>query len=190
MMRYVLMVILAVSASAGEALAQESLLEKVPSLQETALRADAGVLGCGVGKVTLITSTGQLETFINSDPIKVFGRTIRVSDLLPLLEARAEANRSGAVNPMSGEVGSLTYVVLYTLSVAKDPASIEAIASLLNDNDGDIRAWSAIALYRIAESGEALKARIQEIKFPQAAVDSARSRSSEPPAWVQIGPGI
>jgi hypothetical protein len=189
MMRCLLMVVLAASAAAGEAEAQESLLGKVPKLQETARRANAGALGCGFGKVTLITSRGQLDTFMASDPIHVFGRTIRVSDLLPLLEARAEANRSGAENPMSGEVGDLTYVILYTLSRAKDPDSIPVIAELLKDKGETIRGWAAIALYEIAESGEELRAKIKEIRFPQPAVDSAKARSTKPPAWVQIAPG-
>ena len=43
---------------------------------------------------------------------------MRVSDVLPLLEARDQFNRTGIVNPMAGEVSDLTYVVLYTLSLA------------------------------------------------------------------------
>ena len=189
MKRYALMVVLALTASAAEVTAQERLLERVPELQETARRANAGAMGCGVGKVTLITGTGRLETFANLDPIQVFGRTIRVSDLLPLLEARAEANRSGASNPMSGDVSDLAYVALYTLSLAKDPASVPAVAGLLDDKHDTIRGWAALALYEIATSGDGAKARVREIEFPQAAVDSARARSKEPPDWVRIKPG-
>lgn len=64
---------------------------------------------------------GQVKTESGLDPIRVFGSTIEVSDLLPLLEARAQFNRTGVVNPMSGVVTDLTYVVLYTLSLAKEP---------------------------------------------------------------------
>lgn len=189
-MKYMLLTVLAVSASAGGAFAQESLLEKVPRLQETARRANAGALGCGFGKLTLITSTGRIDTFTGLDPIQVFGRTIRVADLLPLLEARAEANRSGAVNPMSGDVSDLAYVVLYTLSLAKDPASIPAVAGLLDDKDEVVRGWSAMALYEIAGAGEEAKAKVRAIEFPRAAVDSAKARGKGPPDWVRIAPGL
>ena len=188
-MRYILPIALALFALAGNGSAQERLLAKVPQLQETARRANGGELGCGAGAVTLITSRGPVKAFGSLDPIQVFGRTIIVADLLPLLEARAEFNRSGATNPMAGEVGDLTYVVLYTLSRAKDPDSIPVIAELLKDKDDVIRGWSAIALYEIAKSDEGLKAKIQEIRFPRPAIDSAKARSTEPPPWVQVAPG-
>jgi len=120
----------------------------------------------------------------------VFGNTVRVSDLLTLLEARAKSNRGGAANPMSGDVSDLAYVVLYTLSLAKDPVSIRVIAELLEDKDDVIRYWSAITLYKMAKSDEKLKAKIQKIKFPQSAVQSAKSGGPETPAWVRIKPGL
>lgn len=189
-MRYILTVVLTLFALAGNAFAQERLLEKVPKLQEIARRANAGAEGCGVGIVTLITSKGQVKSPSGLDPIHVFDGPIKVSDLLTLLEARAESNRTGVVNPMSGEVSDLTYVVLYTLSLAKDPDSIPAIVELLKDKDEVIRGWSAIALYEMAKSSEELKVKIQEVEFPQAAVDSAKSRSAAPPAWVKIATGL
>ena len=122
--------------------------EKSLTLQDTARRANRGQLGSGTGTVTLITSRGQVKTESGLDPIRVFGSTIKVSDLLPLLEARAQFNRSGVANPMSGVVTDLTYVVLYTLSLAKDPDSIPVIAELLKDKDHESSCgWSAIALY-------------------------------------------
>jgi hypothetical protein len=189
-MRYILTIALILFALAGNAFAQERLLEKVPKLQETARRGNTGVLGCGVGAVTLITSKGQIKSSSNLDPIHVFGGTIRVSDLLPLLEARAESNRGGVSNPMSGNVSDLMYVVLYTLSLSKDPDPIQVIAELLKDKDDVIRGWSAIALYETAKSSEDLKTKIHSINFPQAAVDSAKGRGVEPPAGLQITSGI
>lgn len=189
-MKYILTIVLTLLAIAGNAFAQEPLLKKVPKLQETARRANTGALGCGVGVLTLITSKGQIKSPSNLDPIHVFGGTIRVSDLLPLLEARAESNRGGVSNPMSGNVGDLMYVVLYTLSLAKDPDSIPVIAELLKDKNDATRGWSAIALYEIAKSSEESKNKIQSIKFPQAAVVSARGRGVEPPAGLQITSGI
>jgi HEAT repeat protein len=91
---------------------------------------------------------------------------------------------------MSGEVSDLTYVVLYTLSLAKDPDSIPVIVELLKDKEDVIRGWSAIALYEIAKFSEQLRVKIEEVKFPQAAVDSAKARGVEPPPWVQIASGI
>ena len=190
MMRRIPAIALALFTLAGACLAQERMLDRVPQLQETARRANGGELGCGLGLFTLITSRGEVKASGILDPIQVFGRTIRVADLLPLLEARAEFNRSGAVNPMSGEVADLTYVVLYTLAQAKDPDSISVIAELLKDREGRIRGWAAIALYEMAKSDEELKAKIQKIKFPQSAVNSAKSRSNEPPDWVLIAPDI
>jgi hypothetical protein len=171
----------------GGVFAQERLLEKVPQLQETARRANRGELGRTIGHITLITSRGQIKAeFVSGDPIRLFGQPIKVSDLLPLLEARAEFNRTGVVNPMSGQVADLTYVVLYTLSLAKDPDAIPVIAELLKDKESVICGWAAVALYETAKFSEELRAKIEATKFPQAAVDSARARGSSPPRWLQI----
>jgi ABC-type amino acid transport system permease subunit len=171
----------------GEVFAQERLLEKVPQLQETARRANRGELGRTIGTITLITSRGQVKVEgVSATPFRLFGQPIKVSDLLPLLEARGEFNRTGAVNPMSGQVADLTYVVLYTLSLAKDPDTISVIAELLKDKDSVICGWAAIALYETAKFSEELRAKIEAIKFPQAAVDSARARGVPSPRWLQI----
>jgi hypothetical protein len=175
----------------SDVFAQEELLKKVPQLQETARRANRGELGRTIGHITLITSRGEVKAeFVSATPTLLFGRPIKVSDLLPLLAARAQFNRTGVVNPMSGEVSDLTYVVLYTLSLAKDPDSIPVIVELLKDKEDVIRGWSAIALYEIAKFSEQLRVKIEEVKFPQAAVDSAKARGVEPPPWVQIASGI
>jgi hypothetical protein len=171
-------------------LAQADLLSKVPQLQQIAKRANAGVLGDGTGTLTLLTSRGRLTVKAGLDPIHVFGNTVRVSDVLVLLKARAAFIRTGAVNPMSGDVSDLAFVVLETLSFAKDPESIPVIADLLQDTDDVIRGWAAIALYRIAESNEELKATVRQIAFPRAAVHSAQARGEQPPVWLKIVSGI
>ena len=188
-MKYVLITTLATLFFANNCLAQDSLLEKVPQLQEVARQATGGAKGCGKGTFTLITSNGEIRASSSLDPIHVFGKTIRVSDLLVLLKARADSNRTGEINPMSGEVSQLAYVVLLTLSLAQEPDTIPVIAELLNDKDDTIRAWSAIVLYRIAQSNGDLKAEIEKIKFPKLAVQSAKGRSVEPPEWLQIADG-
>jgi hypothetical protein len=190
MMRHILITVLILFVLIGNGFAQDDLLKKVPQLQVTARRANGGELGCGEGPVTLITSRGQIEAQSGLDTFQVFGDTIRVSDLLVLLDARAKSNRTGVVNPMSGEVSDLAYVVLSTLSLAKDPVSIPVIAELPKDKDDVIRAWAAIALYEIAKSSEELQTEIRKITFPQAAIDSAKARGVEPPVWVQITSGI
>jgi hypothetical protein len=189
-MRRISAIALALFALACNCFAQERLLDRVPQLQETARRANGGELGCGVGFFTLITSRGEVKASGGLDPVQVFGRTIKVADLLPLLEARAAFNHSGAANPMSGQVTDLTFVVLYTLARAKDPDSISVIAELLKDREDGIRGWAAIALYDIAKSDEGLKAKIQKIEFPESAVVSARGRGNPPPDWVRIAPDI
>jgi hypothetical protein len=175
---------------ASHVYAEERLLEKVPQLQDTARRDNRGELGRTIGTITLITSRGQVKVEgVSAIPIRLFGQPIKVSDLLPLLEARAETNRTGIPNPMSGEVSDLTYVVLFTMSLAKDPDSISVIAELLKDQNEVIRGWSAIALYEIAKFSDQARGKIQAVKFPKPAVDSAKARGKEPPPWVQIESG-
>ena len=133
---------------------EDSVLERVRHLQETAKAAAGGELGCGMGTVTLITSGGQVVAECDLDPILVFGRVIEVSDLHLLLAARAESNRNGAGGPMSGEVSELCSVCLLTLSLAGDPESVGAIAPLLDDPSDVVRGWAAIALFRMARADD------------------------------------
>ena len=164
--------------------AQEPLLEQVPQLQDTARRSNRGEFGNTVATITLITIRGQVKTeWASATPIRIFGHPIKVSDLLPLLEARAEFNRTGVVNPMSGQV------MLYTLSLAKDPEAISVVAELLKDKESVICGWAAIALYETAKFSDEVRGKIQTVNFPKAAVDSAKARGREPPGWVQMEVG-
>jgi hypothetical protein len=173
----------------GNALAQEPLLEKVPQLQDRARRSNRGEFGNTVGTITVITSRGEVkDEWGSTTPVRLFGHPIKVSDLLPLLEARAEFNRTGVVNPMSGQVADLTFVVLDTLSRAKDLDAIPVVAELLKDKNNVICGWAAIALYETAKLSDAVRGKIETVKFPKGAVDRAKSRGREPPQWVQIAP--
>lgn len=160
-------------------------LSRVPELQETARKASGGALGCGEGLIILVTGSGEIQIGVGLDPIHVFGGRIVVKDLLTLLEARAESNHTGKTNPMSGEVGSLAYVILSTLGESKDATVIPVIAELLDDKDDVIRRRSVIALFRLAESDEKLLTEIREIAFPRELVQSGNS-GAELPTWVKI----
>src|SRR3712207_1462952 len=81
--------------SIGTCFAQNDLLNRVPELQEIARLSNGGAKGCGRGTITLLTSRGEIKVAINLDPIHVFGNKIVIADLLPLLEARVQANRTG-----------------------------------------------------------------------------------------------
>src|SRR5688572_30403621 len=61
----------------GISFAQDDLLDRVPELQRTARLSNSGALGCGP-----------------SDFSVVFGGKAKVSQLLRLLKARAEFNRT------------------------------------------------------------------------------------------------
>ncbi|HEX8187205.1 MAG TPA: hypothetical protein VF586_02570 [Pyrinomonadaceae bacterium] len=189
MLRHILRAAVILPLLAVTCPANDNLLERVPQLQEAARRSNGGEMGCGTGFILLHTSRGPVVATSGSDPVHVFGQSIRVADLLSLLKARAEYNRTGAANPMSGDVSDLAYVTLHTLSLAQDPDSIPVIAELLKDKDEVIRGWSAIALYKLAECDE-LRPEVKGILFPQAAIQSAKSRGKEPPEWVQAASGI
>jgi hypothetical protein len=162
----------------------EPILERVPELQKKASLANKGTLGCGVGKITLLTSRGEVTTSCGLDPVQVFGNPIKTSDLISLLKSRSVSNQSGKPGPMSGQVSDLCGVCLYALSYAKDPEVIPAIADLLTDKDDVVRGWAAIALYRLGSSSDELRKKIEVIPFPAAATASAGARGEQAPTWV------
>lgn len=166
-------------------LGQDNLLERVPKLQATAAKSNGGGLGCGIGTLRIVTSKGELTISSGLDAIHVFGTKIAVKDLLFLLEARVRANL-GETNPMSGHVSDLGYVILDTLSLSNDLTVIPVISKLLEDKDDVIRGWSAIALFRLADSGSDLRQMIAKISFPKLALQSASSRGIKAPEWVTI----
>ena len=161
-----------------------AILAQARKLQEKARSSVRGFHPDGMGRLRLITSKGQVEAQTGLQPFLVFGNPIKVADLLTLLRARAESNRTGQQGPMSGEVSDLCYVCLDTLSFADDPDSVPVIAQLLTDTDSTIRGWAAIALYRLGNRGEELRKDIEKIAFPKSAIDSAAARGEKLPAWA------
>jgi hypothetical protein len=171
---------------AGNCFAQNDLLSRVPELQETARQAVGGAKGCGKGTIILVTSRGEIQLATGLDPIHVFGRKIVVADLLPLLKARVEANRTGEQNPMSGEVGNLTALTVSIVAKSQETEAISLIAALLEDKDDKIRDASAISLINLAEVSEDLRREIEQITFPKAAVISAEGRGVKLPTWAKV----
>ena len=163
---------------------QTNYLDRVEELQQTAAKANGGALGCGAGMITIVTSNGEVTTVTGLDPIHVFGKRVVAADLLILLQARADSNRTGKQNPMSGHVNDLGYVILSTLAISKDPAVIPVIAELLHDKEDRIRRSSVLALIQLADSDENLKSEIEKISFPKSAIKSAYGNSSNVPDWI------
>lgn len=186
MRRFISITFLLFVISAGTCFAQGDLLSRVPKLQENARLSNGGAKGCGRGTITLLTSRGEIKAASNLDPIHVFGKKIVIADLLTLLRARVEANRTGKSNPMSGKVSDLVYVILSIFAKSQDPTVIPDVTDLLEDKDGVIRGWAAIALFRLGESSDELRETIEKITFPKAAVQSANGTSVPTPAWVKV----
>ena len=63
---------------------------------------------------------------------------------------------------------------------------IPVISELLDDKAEGVRAWAAIALFRLAESDVDLQKKIEEITFPKTALQSAKGRSVEAPVWTKV----
>jgi hypothetical protein len=172
---------------AGAARAQsKDFLSRVAELQETAAQASGGVLGCGEGGTFQIkTSRGNVLVNIGDDAIHVFGNSVAVVDLLPLLEARAEFNATGVPNQMSGEVGSLMYVVLDVLSRSKDPEAIAAIGALLADKNERVVQYAYFALLNLGKSDSDLQKQVEAVVFPESALKILKSYGIKLPDWVK-----
>lgn len=134
----------------GSCFAQEDLLSRVPQLQENARESALGPPICGISVIELDTSRGKIRVTIGLSRFPVFGNKIAVSDLLTLLKARIESNRTGKQNPMSGEVGDLVKVILSVLQKSKDPDVIPVIGQLLEDKSEYVVFRSSWALQELA----------------------------------------
>jgi hypothetical protein len=162
------------------------LLNRVRELQETASKASGGVLGCGVGgTIQIKTSRGNISAYIGDDAIYVFGREIAVRDLLVLIKSRIESNSTGKVNQMSGEVGSLIYVIMDVLSLSKDPESVPVIGELLADQNDRIVQYSYFALLKLGKSDPGLQKQVENIVFPESAVKILKSYGIKLPVWAK-----
>jgi len=156
---------------------------RIWKLNRTARRSGSGSLGCGVGTVTLYTRAGPIKVQTVLDPIHVFGNEIHVKELVSLVESRARCNGRG-ISPTAGNLGSLYYVILSTLSQSKDQTVIQPISELLDDPNEMISAWAAIALIRLGEQNEELRDIIALVDFPEKALFGARSRGVDRPLWL------
>jgi hypothetical protein len=170
----------------GNGWAQNDLLSQVPQLQKTAVKATGGVLGCGEGSFVLVTSRGQFMIYSGLDPIHVFGERIVVADLLTLLKARIESNHTGEKNPMSGEIGTLMYVVLSVLQDSRDPDVIPVTGQLLKDKNEKVVFLSSSALQKLAKSSLELQLEVEKVVFPKTAIELFKLRNTKLPDWVKV----
>ena len=144
--------------------------------------SNRGALGCGIGTVTLHTSTGPLQIGAGLDPINVFGNNIHVSELVDLVERRARCRGKG-ISPTAMKLGSLYYVILSTLGQSQDQTVIEPISRLLEDPDEVIRDHAALALIRLGEENEDFRNEIASLDFPQKSLWRIRSSIGGRPSW-------
>lgn len=141
---------------------KKDILEVVPELARTADAASGGALGCGMGGIIIKTSSGSKHYSTGLDPGHVFGSNVEIVDVHKLLESRADSNATGAPGPMSGDVGSLCYVSLSVLALAKDKSSVPVLLPLLRDKLDGVRRFSVTALKAIAEEHPGMKDRIDK----------------------------
>lgn len=166
-------------------LAEESILKRVKELQKTARLANGGALGDGMGNFNLIVGEKVLTISYGLDPVHVFGNEINIEDLKIILKSRIDSytNRK---SPMYGDYSDLCYVTLDTIKLGLDPSTIPILEALLVDESEAVRAWSVIALLYMAEKDSELKHLINDIAFPQSAIDGAVARGIDIPQWIKI----
>jgi hypothetical protein len=142
--------------------AKKDILEVVPELQHTAMAANGGALGCGMGTITIATSSGELQLSTGSDPIHVFGRRVDIANIHKLLQSRVHSNKTGKPGPMSKDVDDLCYVSLSLLAAAKDIESVPILIPLLTDKSETVRRFTTSALIAIADAHPETKAQIDK----------------------------
>lgn len=164
-----------------------TILERIPELDDLAARAVTGQLGCdGFAETTLVTSRGIRTSTKVSDGRRVFGLTIKTSELIELLKARCTSLRTGQ-GPMAGQKSSLCFVILDALAHSADPEAIPVIAELLQDPEESISSWSAITLFTIGNEDDELRPAIGTLRFPRKAAGGAAARGFIIPGWVPPG---
>lgn len=164
--------------------AGEDIIEKALDLQKTAQTVNAENLG--VGMVTLITSQGEVKAVCNSDTTNVFGKKIKTSDILVLLQARIESYRTRRTGPMSGEVRELCSNCLSALALARDPQSIFVIKSLLDDPDEVIKELAVITLLNLAGNDQKLEEQISQVRFPIGTINRVKKQGHSVPSWLVV----
>ncbi|MBA4123057.1 MAG: hypothetical protein H0X72_11420 [Acidobacteria bacterium] len=170
----------------GSCFAQEDLLSRVPQLQENARESALGPPICGIRVIELDTSRGKIRVTIQLSQPPVFENKISVTDLLTLLKARIESNRTGKENQMSGEVGDLMQIIFSVLRKSKDPDVIPVIGQLLDDRSERIVFLSSGALQVIAKSSKELQFEVEKVIFPKTAIELYKKRAIELPEWAKI----
>ena len=173
-------------ALVGSSFAQEDLLSRVPQLQENARESTLGPPICGIRTIELDTSRGKIRVTIQLSQPPVFENKISVKDLLMLLKARVESNRTGKQNPMSGEVGDLVQIILSVLQKSKDPDVIPVIGQLLEDKSEYVVFRSFWALQELSESSKELQFEVEKVVFPKTTIELFRKRAVELPTWAKI----
>ena len=159
------------------------ILARVPELQDTARKSNCGALGCGSGTMTLVTSRGEVAFDTGLDSIQVFGPHAKASDLLALLESRAESNRSWTGGPMSGEVADLCFVALHTLADAPEPLAIPVMAELTQDSHEMISQWAEFSLTKLVKTDAQWQPAVSK------AMTAARSAASQRRTQQRMGIG-
>ena len=158
--------------------------EKAEEMERIAKGAINGEFGCGTGQITISTSRGTIRADTWSDPIILFGSHVSAAQLITLLEAKVEANRTGQ-GPMSGDRAALCHVALHTLALARDPQSIDVIGKLINDDDQLVRGSAVVVLIRIGEAVPDSREKIGRLfQLHPGATTVARGRGETLPAWI------
>jgi hypothetical protein len=141
---------------------ENGILKRVTKLQETARKANGGMLGCGVGTYEIHISDSVIRKGDGLDPIHVFGKVIFLKDIHLLLQKRSDFVLKNEKNEMSGDVSDLGYVCLSIVQEAHDPSSIDIIAPLLNDKVESFQDGAKSALKAIAKENPETKEKIEK----------------------------
>jgi hypothetical protein len=161
---------------------QPPILKRAEELKEIAIKSVHGRLGCGVGgEMKFVDRQGKVITaHCSLDAIHVFGAQVDITDMLTLLQARIQSNKSRKLGPMSSRAESLCYVICETLRIIKHPAAIPVMKDLvLTERNPRIQRDAAYHLVKMGED-ESLREEIQRIQFPM----DLKRYFAETPDWV------
>jgi HEAT repeat protein len=140
------------------------------------------------GIVRVTGSKGQeTQAKVGFDAARVFGPKVKIGDVHRVLQARAEANKTGQEPLAQQEEGKLAEWALFLAMLAQDPTSPAFIAPLLEDKNAETARWAAMALFRIGDASDELRGIVEQIEFPYW-VDTANNWGTDVhlPAWVKM----
>lgn len=154
-------------------------------LQLMATRVKKGYRGCDGGDINFILADGTEQSLsCDMDTLAVFGKRIHADDLLALIEARADANRTGE-GPMDGDRHELLRMLLLVLTEASHAQAVDAIIPLLVDPDDDVRIESRKTLESIGKSNPNVQARIAAALHVSIDTPAEEPKKQDPlPQWV------